>query len=117
MSIANMDFSYRIPTSKIENTIDWKIGEKGSDGIVFKNVSSWALKLFTKKATEEQYIRQFKGIVQEYCPDNTINWIDTELAVVVQNKYNWLIATNKTADKKLNENQISETLKKRYKLD
>ena len=117
LSIANMDFSYRIPTAKIENTIDWKIGEKGTEGIVIKKVSIWALQLFTKNATEEQYIRQFKGFVQEYCPNNTINCVDTELAVNVQNKYNWLILSNKTADKKLNENQIIETLKKRYKLD
>jgi hypothetical protein len=40
LSIAKMDFSYRIPTTKIENTIDWKIGEKGTDGIVIKNVST-----------------------------------------------------------------------------
>ena len=117
MSIANMDFSYRIPTKKIENTIDWRIGEKGTDGIVVKGVSSWALQLFTKKATEEKYLRQFKGIVQEYCPDNAINWEDTEMAVSIQNKYNWLVSSNAIADKKLSEIQIITNLKKRYMLD
>ncbi|MFT6500871.1 MAG: hypothetical protein ACJASQ_000981 [Crocinitomicaceae bacterium] len=28
ISIENIDFSYRIPTKKMGNTTDWRIGEK-----------------------------------------------------------------------------------------
>jgi hypothetical protein len=113
LSIDKIDFSYRIPIKKIENTIDWRIGKKGTKGIVIKNVSKWTLQLFTKKTTENKYIKQFKGIVQEHCPNSTINWEDTLLAVNIQNEYNWL----NTADKKINEDEIISTLKKKYKLD
>ena len=53
ISIAKTDFSYRIPIKKIGNTIDWKIGEKGTEGIVIKSVSTWTLQLFTKNITED----------------------------------------------------------------
>ena len=112
-----MDFSYRIPIKKIGNTIDWRIGEKGTKGIVIKNVSTWTLHLFTKKTTEYKYIKQFRSIVQEHCSNSTINWEDTLLAVNIQNEYNWLITTNNTAKKKINEDEIISILKKKYKLD
>jgi hypothetical protein len=117
ISIAKMDFSYRIPIEKIGNTIDWRIGEKGTEGIVIKNVSTWTLQLFTKKTTEHKYIKQFKSIVQEHCPNSTINWEETLLAVNIQNEYNWLITTNNTAKKKISEDEIISNLKKKYKLD
>ena len=85
LSIDKIDFSYRIPLKKLGNTTDWKVGEKAPKGVVVKNVSSWALQLLTKKATEEKYIKQFKTIVQEYAPSNTINWEDTFLAINIQN--------------------------------
>ena len=72
VSIDKKDFSYRIPVKKIGNAIDWRIGEKGTKGIVIKNVSTWTLQLFTKKTTEDKYIKQFKSIVQEYSANNTI---------------------------------------------
>lgn len=114
VSIDKKDFSYRIPVKKIGNAIDWRIGEKG---IIIKNVSTWTLQLFTKKITEDKYIKQFKSIVQEYSANNTINWEDTLMAVNIQNEYNWLIATNNTAEKKMDEDEIISTLKKKYKLD
>ena len=117
LSIDKTDFSFRIPVKKIGNTIDWKIGEKGTTGIVIKNVSTWTLHLFTKKTTEEKYIKQFKGIVQEHCPNNAINWEETLLAATIQNKYNWLRTTNDTAEKKINEDEIISILKKKFKLD
>jgi hypothetical protein len=110
ISIAKKDFSFRIPLQKIEKSIDWKIGE--SDIIVFKQVSKWALQLFTKNVTEEKYMRQFKDLVQEYCPNNTINWEDSMLAVKVQNQYNWLIN-----EKKVPENEVISGLKQKFKLD
>ena len=100
-----MDFSYRIPIKKIGNTIDWRIGEKGTKGIVIKNVSTWTLQLFTKKTTEDKYIKQFKSIVQEHRSNNTINWEETVLAVNIQNEYNQLITTNNTAEK-INSNTL-----------
>ena len=117
ISIEKIDFSYRIPIKKIGNTIDWRIGEKGTTGIVIKNVSTWTLHLFTKKTTEEKYIKQFKSIVQEHCPNNAINWEETLLAATIQNKYNWLRTTNDTAEKKINEDEIISILKKKFKLD
>ncbi|MBL4706381.1 MAG: hypothetical protein JKY54_17770 [Flavobacteriales bacterium] len=113
ISIAKTDFSYRIPIKKIGNTIDWKIGEKETEGIVIKSVSTWTLQLFTKNITEDKYIKQFKSIVQEHCPTSTVNWEDTLLAVNIQNDYNWLT----TAKKKINEKEVISKLKKKYKLD
>ena len=117
ISIDKVDFSFRIPVKKIGNAIDWRIGEKGTKGIIIKNVSTWTLQLFTKKITEEKYIKQFISIVQEYSPKSTINWEDTLLAVNIQNKYNWLITTNNTAETKISEEEIISTLKEKFKLD
>jgi len=116
ISIDKIDFSYRIPVKKIGNTIDWRVGQKGTKGIVIKNVSAWTLQLFTKDTTDYKYIKQFVSIVKEYCADNTINWDDTFLAVNIQNKYNWLTTTNKTAEKKISEKEIISMLKKKYDL-
>lgn len=117
ISIAKTDFSYRIPVSKIANTIDWKIGEKGTDGIIIKTVSKWILQLFTKAITEEKYIKQFKSIIEELNPKNSINWADTLSAVNIQNEYNWMVKTNSTAKEKISEEEIISTLKKKHKLD
>ena len=117
ISIDNRDFSYRIPITKIGNTTDWSIGEKGTKGIVIKNVSRWTLHLFTKKTTEDKYIKQFKSIVQEHSSNSNINWEETLMAVNIQNEYNWLITTNATAEKKIDEDEIISILKKKYKLD
>ena len=117
ISINKMDFSYRIPVKKIGNTIDWKIGEKGTKGIVIKHVSTWTLQLFTKDITESKYIKEFISIVQKYSSDETINWEETQLAINIQNKYNWLTTTNKTAEKKNSEEEIISILKKKFNLD
>lgn len=114
ISIDKIDFSYRIPVKKIGKPIAWRIGEKGSEGIVMKNVSKWMLQLFTKETTEDKYIKQFKDIVQEYSPKNSIDWKETLLAVNIQNEYNWLIITNSTAEEKMNEEEIITTLIKKY---
>ncbi|MDX2361842.1 MAG: hypothetical protein QNK23_13615 [Crocinitomicaceae bacterium] len=116
ISIDKMDFSYRIPIKNIGKTIDWRIGEKGTEGIVLKNVSTWTLQLFTKKTTEDKYVQQFKGIVQEHAPTNSINWEDTLVAVKVQNEYNWLTAANNTAEKKMSDDEILSILEEKYKL-
>ncbi|MFT5859665.1 MAG: hypothetical protein ACI865_001769 [Flavobacteriaceae bacterium] len=117
ISIDKIDFSYRIPIKKLGNTSDWKIGVDGTPSIVIKNVSTWMLQLFTKKTTDDKYIKQFMSIVQEHAPENTINWEDTLMAVNAQNEYNWLSATNKTADKKVSEEEILSSLEKKYKID
>jgi len=117
ISIDNIDFSYRIPIKKIGNTIDWKLGAKESSGIVVKNVSSWTVQLFTKKITDHKFIMQFKSIVEEYGVGNSINWDETLQAINIQNKYNWMIETNKTAEKKNTEDDIISILKKKFKLD
>lgn len=113
LSIDNMDFSYRIPVKKIGNTIDWKIGVKGSEGIVMKDVSIWTLKLFTNKTTEENHIAQFQQIVQEYSPKNTIDWEETLLTLKVQNEYNSLITGSKN---NVDEEEIISTLNEKYQL-
>lgn len=114
LSIDKMDFSYRVPVKKLGNIIDWKIGE---EGIVLKDVSSWALQLFTKKVTAEKYVSQFKDIVQEFSPNNTINWEETALAITIQNEYNDLLKTNAANSPKLIEAEMITSLKKKYKLD
>lgn len=117
ISIAKTDFSYRIPLNGIANTIDWKIGAKETQGIVIKNVSSWALQLFTKNITEEKYVLQFKAIVKTLSPDSSINWKDTLLAITVQNQYNWLTSATAPTKKKLSEEETISNLKKKYKID
>ena len=112
ISIENKDFSFRIPVKKSVNTVDWRIGEKGTEGIVMKQVSTWALQLFTKKITEEKYVVQFKNIIQEYASNNTINWEATIDAVNIQNEYNQLVAI----ENNLSETDIIADLKKKYKV-
>jgi hypothetical protein len=111
-----MDFSYRIPIEKIGKTISWKIGEKGTEGIVMKNVSTWTLQLFTKNATDDKYVQQFKSIVQEHAPKNSIDWKETQLAVTIQNEYNSRVAVNTKASKKLEDSEILSILEKKYNL-
>ena len=117
LSIANQDFSYRIPVEKLGNTVNWKVGQKGTEGIVIENVSKWTLQLFTKQITEPKYVKEFEGIVQENNPENLINWENTKTAVTIQNQYNWLVETNKDAKKKMTEEEIIESLKKKFNLD
>ncbi|MNV16653.1 hypothetical protein D3C71_1074220 [compost metagenome] len=114
ISIANKDFSYRISLKKLGNRIDWKIGGKDSENIIIKDVSTWALQLFTKTITDPQYVKQFKSIVQEYCPNNAIHWEDTFLAVKIQNEYNTLSKAN---DSSSNQNEIIARLLDKYDLD
>ena len=115
ISIENKDFSYRIPLNKLEDLIDWKVGKDKSNGVVIKNVSKWTTKLFTKSITTLDDVKQFKGIVQQYCPDNTIDWNETVKAINIQSHYNNLVLDLKKQN--LSESQIIETLKKKYKLD
>jgi hypothetical protein len=117
LSISNEDFSYRIPVEKLGTPIDWKVGQKGTKGIVFENVSKWTLQLFTKKVTEGKYVKEFVAIIQENSPNNTVNWENTKTAVTLQNQYNWFVETNETAKKKLTEEEIIESLKKKFNLD
>jgi len=115
ISIENKDFSYRIPLNKLESLIDWKVGKDKSNLVIIKNVSKWTLKLFTRNITTMNDVRQFKGIVQQYCPDNTIDWVETEKAVNVQSHYTNLVLDLKKEN--LSEVQIIANLKKKYKLD
>lgn len=108
-----MDFSYRIPAKKIGNTINWKIGEKGTTGVVIKHVSVWALQLFTKQKMEDKFVQLFKDIVQEYSPENSINWEETFKAVNAQNEYNLLVTTEKDST----DSEILSILEKKYDLD
>ena len=112
ISIENMDFSYRIPLQKLGKIIKWRIGKYGTEGIVMKNVSKWTLQLFTKKATEDKYLEQFKSIVQEHAPGNSIDWAETFLAVYVQQEYHRL----NSAEDKMDETEIIATLEEKYKL-
>ncbi len=117
VSIANKDFSYRISLKKLGNKIDWKIGEKDSETIIIRGVSTSALQLFTKAVTELRYVEQFKGLVQEYCPKNSINWDDTFMAVKIQNEYNSLSKTKNSAKDITIQNEIIAMLTEKYDLD
>lgn len=117
ISIPNKDFSYRISLKKLGNKIDWIIGEKDTDTIVMKGVSTWMLQLFTKAVTEDHYIQQFKGLVQEHAPKNSINWEDTMIALKVQNEYNSLSKTNNAAKNINKQNEIIAMLTEKYELD
>jgi len=116
VSIDNIDFSYRIPVNKIGNTISWCIGENKTVGIVIQNVSVWTLQLFTKKITDDKYVQQFKAVVQECNPNNSIDWKATSMAVNIQNEYNKLIIANITSDKKTKEMEVISFLEEKYKL-
>jgi hypothetical protein len=111
ISIENMDFSYRIPLQKLGKLIKWRIGKDGTDGIVMKNVSNWMLKLFSNKTTDDKHLEQFKNIVQEYAPGNSIDWNETVLAVNVQREYNRL-----QVEDKMEEMEIILNLEEKYKL-
>jgi hypothetical protein len=115
ISIENKDFSYRIPKNKLEDLIDWKIGKDKSNLIVIKNVSKWTTKLFTKSITTMEDVKQFKGIVQIYCPDNTIDWVETEKAINIQSHYSNLVIDLKKESP--SEEAIIAKLKKKYDLE
>lgn len=117
LSIANKDFSHRIPAEKIGKAIQWNIGEKGSECIVIKNVSRLTLRLFTQQIADEKYIHQFKSIVQEYSPKNNIDWKATFLAVTIQNEYNSRMTQQKTATAKMTSEEIIRILEEKYGLD
>ena len=114
ISIEKVDFSFRIPVAKLGKTISWQIGEKGTEGIIMKNVSIWTLQLFTKKITDEKFVLQFKDLVQKYAPKNSIDWKETLLAVTIQNDYNQITAANKIAVKKMEEEEIIALLEEKY---
>lgn len=116
VSIANIDFSYRIPVKKMGNLVNWRIGEKGAEGIVMKNVSTWTLQLFTKNVTDDKYVQEFKEIVQKYAPNNSIDWKETLLAVTIQNEYSVAAAANEAAAKKMDDAEILSVLEKKHGL-
>lgn len=116
INIANLDFSYRIPTSKLGDIINWRIGENKSKGIVIDSVSKWAIQLFTNKVTELKYVRQFQNIVLQHSPECAVNWENTFLAVSIQNDYNWQKSSSNTAKIKISEDEIIANLKQKYKL-
>tara|TARA_B100000767_G_C19403392_1_gene384896 strand:+ start:103 stop:492 length:390 start_codon:yes stop_codon:yes gene_type:complete len=116
INIANLDFSYRIPTAKLGDIINWRIGENKSKGIVIDSVSKWAIQLFTNKVTELKYIRQFQNIVLQHSPICAVNWENTFLAVSIQNDYNWQKSSSNTAKIKVSEDEIIANLKQKYKL-
>jgi hypothetical protein len=117
ISIANKDFSYRISLKKLANKCNWKIGLNEADQIIIQGVSTYALQLFTKVVTELSYVEQFKGLVQEHCPKNSIHWDDTFLAVKIQNEYNALTKKkNPTKDSAIDKELIA-TLTEKYDLD
>jgi hypothetical protein len=62
-------------------------------------------------------VKEFVAIIQENSPNNTVNWENTKTAVTLQNQYNWFVETNETAKKKLTEEEIIESLKKKFNLD
>jgi len=116
INIANLDFSYRIPTAKLGDIINWRIGENKSKGIVIDSVSKWVIQLFTNKVTELKYIRQFQNIVLQLSPKCAVNWENTFLAVSIQNDYNWQKSSSNTAKIKVSEDEIIAKLKQKYKL-
>lgn len=63
ISIEGKDFSYRIPLNKIEDSINWKVGNDKSNVITINNVSKWTMKFFTNNFTIINHVRSFKGIV------------------------------------------------------
>ncbi len=115
ISIEKKDFSYRIPLNALEDLIDWKVGKDKSNPIIIKNVSKWTTKLFTKGITTIENVKQFKGIVQQYCPDNTINWGETEKALNIQSHYSNLVLDLKNENH--SEISIIAKLKKKYDLE
>lgn len=116
INIANLDFSFRIPISKLGVFINWRIGENKSKGIVIDSVSKWAIQLFTNKVTEPKYVRQFQNIVLQHSPICAVNWENTFLAVNIQNDYNWQKSSSNTAKIKVSEDEIIAKLKQKYKL-
>lgn len=112
ISIENMDFSYRIPVSKLGKPVKWVIGKYGTEGITMRNISKWTVQLFGKNTLADAYIEQFKSIVQEYAPKNSIDWNETILAVYVQREYDRL----KKEEPNMSEKDLISTLEEKYKL-
>jgi len=111
VSIDNMDFSYRIPVEKLGKTMKWTIGKNSDEGIEMKNVSKWALQIFTKKPLDEKYLDQFQKIIQEIAVGNSIDWKETKLAVNIQQDYAQL-----KSNSKMSEKEIISILEEKYKL-
>ncbi len=116
ISIDNRDFSYRIPVKKLGKLISWCVGDSKEEGIVIPNVSSWTLKLFTKSNEDEKYVQQFKDLIQEHAPNNSIDWKATLLAVTIQNEYNRLMITNAAFDQKTKNQEVIAQLEEKYDL-
>jgi hypothetical protein len=116
VSIEKTDFSYRIPIEKLGRPIKWTIGAKGTEGIVMKNVSSWTLQLFTKNVTDEKLVLQFKDLVQEHAPKNSVDWKETLEAVKVQNEYNRLKLSANAGEKKMTEEELIAHLEEKFSL-
>lgn len=111
VSIDNLDFSYRIPLQKLGKTMKWTIGKNSDEGIEMKNVSKWALQIFTKKSLDDTILDQFQKIIQEIAVGNSIDWKETKLAVNVQQDY-----TQLKSNSKMSENEIISILEEKYKL-
>ena len=73
------------------------------------------MKCFTNNFTTIEHVKQFKGIVQQYCPDNSIDWIETEKAINIQSHYSNLVLDLKKENP--SEGKIIASLKKKYQLD
>ena len=116
VSIANMDFSYRIPVKKLGKTMSWKIGEKELGNIVIEGVSAWTVQLFSKSTATDNYIKQFKGLIHEHCPENEINWEDTLMAIKIQHEYDLLSKTKNAGKNDNTQNEILSFLADKYKL-
>jgi hypothetical protein len=117
LSIDKKDFAHRIPADKIGKAIQWRIGKKGTDGIIIRNISKWTLRLFTQQITDIKHVEQFQSIVHQYAPKNNIDWKATLLALTIQNEYNSRLLVQKNSENKMTEEEIISVLEEKYKLD
>lgn len=79
--------AYSISLSQLGNGIDWRIAEVKNELILCKNVSEWTLHLMSDKDLTIEFALGFQELVKKYCPNNTIDWTETERAILIYNEY------------------------------
>ncbi|MHA7109916.1 hypothetical protein ACRTDU_07300 [Sunxiuqinia elliptica] len=118
---------YSIPLCELGQTTDWRVAVIDDEKIIAKNISKWTLHLFTDKNLTIEFAREFQRIVKKNCPTNTINWEETEKAIIIYDEYRRLSANVKeekigvfSSLKNYDKNaykEIIKKLKKKYNLD
>ncbi len=92
---------YSISLVELDEVIDCIVADCRDERIIVKNVSKWTLHLMTTKNLSIEFAREFQEIVKTNCPNNEIDWSQTEKAIIIYDEYRKLRSKvgNKNNDK------------------